>query len=71
MSKIVRVFTEAKSRGTASRSSKSVIDLCTYSKNKLLRHCAVIELLRKDLILRREEKDLSAVALVTGNVKYA
>ena len=30
-----------------------------------------MELFRKVLILRREEKDLSGVALVTGNVKYA
>ena len=56
--RIRRVFTEVKSRATASRSSESVIDLCTYSKNKLLSHWAVMELLRKVLILRREEKDL-------------
>ena len=42
--------------------SESVIDLCTYGKNKLLRCWAVMELLRTDLILHKEEKDLSAVA---------
>ena len=42
-----------------------------YNVNKLFSLHWVIELRKNVLILRRDENDLSAVELDTGNVKYA
>ena len=63
-------LTITKSLAMLFKFNASVIDLCTYSTNKLLSRHSVILLLRNVLILRNEENDLSEVAVVTGKVKY-
>ena len=46
------------------------LDNWIYSKRRLFSRDWVIVLCRKVFNLRNEEKDLSAVEVVTGNVKY-
>ena len=62
------MLTEIKSLAIVLRSRVSALDECTYNINKLFNLDWVIVLCKKVLILRRDEKNRSAVAVVTGRV---
>ena len=69
LSKIMH-SSQINSLAIAFKSSESVLITCTCNKNKLLSLQWVIDVLKNVFILRSAEKDLSAVAELTGNVKY-
>ena len=56
---------------TATRSSVSVLSGGTCSRNRLFNLSCVMVFRRNFFLLRRKEKDLSAVTLLTEKMKYA